>query len=415
MTCQQRPSLLWQSQANNASQNGSEGDPNSGCGFGVWPHRESNLSYHWPTDLPAADGLEVADLGRRYQVLSFSINNVAMSIVFFLGIAGNVMNLVVLGRKRFRKGLDHVERSALAGLIFLAVSDGMFCVSGLPGAVLIQDSPAIIPWRPSLAGLYYGIYRTGMFNTFLFCSTWMTVAISLERYLAVCHPFRARAVIKIHRSVSVHVLIFLVSVLVNLPLFFIHEICTGECSLLPDCVCHYVVPTSFFLTHKALFAAQHIGWAILGTGIPFVLLLGSNARLMCAVCKASRMSPALNNEQEKEEQRTSSRITISLIAMVISFLVLVGPSMVLTFLSSLPVLSEDTKRHYDYRIILLLTNFCQAVKFATNFALYCATSRQFRSDVSRVVCSARAGTNQSAGISNRYNLVEVPDDCTADN
>ena len=40
--------------------------------------------------------------------------------------------------------------------------------------------------------VYYSTYRSPVINTVLFCSTWLLCIVSVERYLAVCHPIRAR-------------------------------------------------------------------------------------------------------------------------------------------------------------------------------------------------------------------------------
>jgi len=44
------------------------------------------------------------------------------------GIIGNLLNLVVLTRKRLQCSMDRMEKSAHVGLVALAVSDMMYCV-----------------------------------------------------------------------------------------------------------------------------------------------------------------------------------------------------------------------------------------------------------------------------------------------
>ena len=67
-----------------------------------------------------------------YKTMTFVVNNVAMPIVFFIGIVGNISNLFILGKKTFRRGLNQIEKSALYGLIVLSTSDLMFCIIGFP-------------------------------------------------------------------------------------------------------------------------------------------------------------------------------------------------------------------------------------------------------------------------------------------
>ncbi len=369
----------------------------------------SNLSQYDNITMATDDMAPSEDLRKLQElneVLSFSISNVAMPVVFSVGVLGNIMNLIVLAQKRFRKGLNHIERSTLTGLIFLAVSDGMFCLVGLPGTLLANKSPSIMP--STLAGLYYGIYKSGLFNIFLFASTWMIVSVSLERYLALCHPFTARWLIRIDRSVLAHLGILVVAVVLNLPLFFRLQIVASSCDLDGECLpCHVTVPTEFYRNNQALYNAHHILWAAIGTALPFLILLASNARIVYAVCRASKMAPPLTDSHEQKQASVTSRITVTLIAMVITFLVLVGPSMVLTFLSAVSTRSADGKSHYAYLIALLIANFCQALKFATNFVLYCATNRHFRDSVGNAIFCRSSHGKPSTMTPNKYKLVEI--------
>ncbi len=315
-----------------------------------------------------------------YDPLTFAMENVVMPIVFIIGIVGNLMNLLVLVQKRLHKGLNNIERSTLVGLVCLAISDLLFCVVGLPGTLLVKTDISMI--RGTYGGLYYRVMRLGLINTFLFTSTWMIVAISLERYLALCHPFTARWLIRTKRSAFIHVSVALLSALLNLPLFLKQHVLTAPCSVKEECLtCHFVAPTNFFLEHAGFFHVHYILWTIVGTAFPFLILLASNLRIIYAVWKTSRMTPPLNSLEEQKQEEVTSRITLTLVAMVMTFLVLVGPSMILTLLYALSALPADIKSNFGYRIAVIFTNFGQAVKFATNFLLYCVTNRHFRETV----------------------------------
>ncbi|KAK2148544.1 hypothetical protein NP493_528g00030 [Ridgeia piscesae] len=52
-------------------------------------------------------------------------------VIFTIGVTGNVVNLVVFTRQRMRHGKSDIEKAATMGLMFLAVSDMMYCVIGL--------------------------------------------------------------------------------------------------------------------------------------------------------------------------------------------------------------------------------------------------------------------------------------------
>ena len=62
----------------------------------------------------------------------------------------------------------------------LAVSDLLFCFIGVPGIFLKANHDNGSSYFNIVAFMYQK-YKIGLFNVFLFSSTWLTVAISIER------------------------------------------------------------------------------------------------------------------------------------------------------------------------------------------------------------------------------------------
>ena len=85
-----------------------------------------------------------------------------------------------------------MEKSAHAGLVAMAASDALFCLAALPHAWVDHTS---FVYTNAGFDLYYSLYKNGIINIFIMTSTWLTVFIALSRYLAVCHPLKARGFI----------------------------------------------------------------------------------------------------------------------------------------------------------------------------------------------------------------------------
>jgi len=63
-----------------------------------------------------------------YHVVERLVNRAVAPAICVFGIIGNLLNLVVLTRKRLQCSMDRMEKSAHVGLVALAISDMMFCV-----------------------------------------------------------------------------------------------------------------------------------------------------------------------------------------------------------------------------------------------------------------------------------------------
>lgn len=76
-------------------------------------------------------------------------------IVCVMGLCGNMLNLLILRRRRLLATLSSVERSSNRTLIALAMSDLLFCLSLLP-AVAYTDEPYTQPFHRRHV-LYYKV------------------------------------------------------------------------------------------------------------------------------------------------------------------------------------------------------------------------------------------------------------------
>lgn len=305
----------------------------------------------------------------------FYVKTVVIPAILTFGVVGNLLNLFLFVHRSYgRRRLETLERAAFAGLVALAVSDLLFCVVGIPPAFLARWEPGWPSTFGAMVAYYYRMYQEGFRNLFLFTSTWIIVVISAERFVAVYYPMRARWYLKVRNSVAVYVAITVFGVLLSLPLFVKYRtVISTECY--SGCMCLHVAPTSLF--RDPMFkTAYHVIWSAFGTFIPLVALCLANAGLVLVLYRSRRRN--LTNP----ERYGCSRVTLTVTAIVSSFLVLVCPSMVLYSLDLIFAISQDNSR--SFLIAMDATNLTQAVKFASNFILYCGTIRQFRQSLNQM-------------------------------
>ncbi|KAL8564187.1 hypothetical protein ACOMHN_017456 [Nucella lapillus] len=155
-----------------------------------------------------------------FEAVSDVIYGFLLPAVCAFGMVGNVLNLTILTRRKLHKSFRTLEQAANLCLISLAVSDLMFCVFAFPTMFLPKND--LYPTKGVL--LMYRVYGTAIINVFIMMSTWLTVAMSLERYLAICHPLRQDLYLTTRRIKIVIVLTYILSFLFNVPVLWRYEV-----------------------------------------------------------------------------------------------------------------------------------------------------------------------------------------------
>ncbi|XP_012583614.1 PREDICTED: neurotensin receptor type 1 [Condylura cristata] len=133
--------------------------------------------------------------------------------LFVLGTAGNSVTAFALARRR---PLQHLQGAAHYHLGSLAASDLLILLLAMP-VELYNFIWVHHPWAFGDAGCrgYYFLRDACTFATAL-----NVASLSLERYLAVCHPFKAKTLMSRSRTKRLIAAIWLASGLLALPMLF---------------------------------------------------------------------------------------------------------------------------------------------------------------------------------------------------
>lgn len=118
--------------------------------------------------------------------LEFWLCGVVLNIVGVIGILGNVLSMVILSRPQMRSSINYL-------LIGLARCDTVLIIT----SILLFGFRSIYPYTGYFFVYNYYIYPH--IAPFVFplamiaqtASIYLTLMVSLERYVAVCHPLRA--------------------------------------------------------------------------------------------------------------------------------------------------------------------------------------------------------------------------------
>ena len=263
---------------------------------------------------------------------------VVIPLICVIGIVGNSINLVVLTSIVRNKPMDRMERSATMGLLALAVSDLVFCSAVIPLAfvddVIISDGLTL--------ALLYRVYHPAVISSFITSSTWLTVVMAVSRYLAICHPLKARIIIGMRFAVGSIAVAFLFSILLNVPRFFHLAIACVD----GDAGVRYFQVPGLLQRHGAVDQTYYALYLVVGIVLPLAVLAYSNFFLIRAVRNSRRMrrqfqrrgrgdrgadaDPRAGRQQQQQQQHskadTTNTITLTLTIIVIMYAVLVSPA-----------------------------------------------------------------------------------------
>uniref|UniRef100_A0A8V0YZK7 Neuromedin U receptor 1 n=1 Tax=Gallus gallus TaxID=9031 RepID=A0A8V0YZK7_CHICK len=132
-------------------------------------------------------------------------------LIFAVGAVGNTLTCIVILRHRFMRTPTNYY------LFSLAVSDLLVLLLGMP--LELYDMWSNYPFLLGAGGCYF---KTLLFEAVCFASILNVTALSVERYIAVVHPLKAKYVVTRNHAKRVIITIWVVSVICSIPNTSIH-------------------------------------------------------------------------------------------------------------------------------------------------------------------------------------------------
>ncbi|XP_005988392.1 neuromedin-U receptor 2 [Latimeria chalumnae] len=157
------------------------------------------------------------------------------AVIFIVGVSGNLLTCFMILKHRNMKTPTNYY------LFSLAISDLLVLIFGLP--IEVYEMWSNYPFLFGDVGCYF---KTSLFETVCFASILNVTTVSVERYVAIVHPLRAKSNSTRERALKIIIVLWVLSVLFSIPNTTIHGIKQSyfpNGTLIPDFeICAVVKP-----------------------------------------------------------------------------------------------------------------------------------------------------------------------------
>lgn len=289
--------------------------------------------------------------------------------VSFVGIFFNILNLVVL---RSRK----LKESTYTYLTGLAIADGLSLVFFGVNSIGRGHYPDSYRWRVFEVYLYWPI---GTITTV--ASVMLTVTVTVERFIFIYRPYRARTWCVPRVAQRVTLVVFALCAVCNIPRFFVFAINPTSFAL------EYTsfAQTPFYIAYSWMhFLVISVGSALLLIVFNILLLLGIHRTHRRRHYMISRHSAAAARERKDE-----TRLTKTLVAVIFLFIVGEIPSALCSRSIVVGIIgSGDTTilQSFGYKVAVLVSTILVVNQHSLNFVIYCVFNRKFWAVFKRKLC-----------------------------
>lgn len=288
----------------------------------------------------------------------FWLNGVGITVIGLMGIFGNIASIRVLSDRRMRSSVNFI-------LIALAGSDLILIIT----SILLFGLTTIFPYngeakdyyfivQPQISGLVYPLAM--MAQT---VSVYMTFLISLERYIAVCHPLKARSMCTHSRTKICIFFIILLSTLYNAPKAFEIKLIEG---INEEYGTYYCVSASALRINK-LYITVYIHWLyfIFMNLIPLSGITFFNVMIYRQVRNVNKLRLKLTSKEIQDIKLTTMLFCVIIVFLSCNFLPVVTN-----------ILESFWNVHSDW--LTKTSNFFVTLNSSANFIIYVVLVKKFR-------------------------------------
>ena len=308
-----------------------------------------------------------------------------------LGIVANIVAFIVLCR--------HKNRMTTTVLLqALAVCDTLILVCILLLRCLVNIHLLAGPdTLETYMNEYYASVFVYLFPVVYFLQlvdTWLTTLLTVDRYIAVCHPLHVHRLCTLSRAYKNMATVAALALAFSAPRFFERRLADNNCI--------GFAPTHLLKDNTYTIVYQVALFSVVMYIVPMSLLVGMNGRLLWELRRANMFRVTLPQTSQSARQMRSAKKSVTLIVVTV-VLVCIACNLTAGVVHLLWSLHQCFRSlrflAAPQRRLAHVSNVMVTLNSAVNFFIYCLCSRNFRAEFVRVFhCQRmRRNTGSSSG------------------
>ncbi|XP_076448568.1 FMRFamide receptor-like [Babylonia areolata] len=327
------------------------------------------------------------------QTFLYYLMGIGGLVVCSLGVVANALSVAVLTRRSFRSS-TYTYLSALAVCDTLVL---VFTVLLVMKDVKTHDATGTLEHTYSL--YFPFVHPTAII--FQVTSIWLTLGFTVDRYIMICHPFRAETMCRRSRARKVVVALYMSGIVFCIPKFLEYTTRKYELSLMNSTEVIYVIEMTE-IGKNEMFREMVHSWMYLicVCGLPFLTLVVLNAFLIHAV-HMSRLKGKELNAREKHRNDT----TIMLIGVIVIFLICQGPALVSRMIYAFKPVEHISRADFTLNEV---ANFLVILNSAINIVPYYFFGNKFRREFWTLFCSCLFDRDELRRLTRTFSLSVDP-------
>lgn len=289
-------------------------------------------------------------------------------IVYVVGVFGHLMSFLIL--PYFAK-----KEYSYVYLLFLSIFD-----------LLVLNVGLLIRWLHEILGvniLSFNDYTCKMltFLGLLFSDTsvWLLVAVTMERFIILYHPFRATLICTVRRSLMIIFFLVIIIALVNIHVFWTLEIVVDNVTRQKNC-------DSTVDSNALIYQAWPLIDSLIYSILPFLSTCVLNYKIIQKIRHIKSRNRNVYSRRfsrgtsDQKIPKVEKKLTITMVILSVTFMVTTLPMLIYLCVTALlnSLAKQPIFSHQRYRYFRSFAELMMYCNHAINFYLYIANSRRLR-------------------------------------